>query len=230
MVFDASLEVRSAVVYATFAVVLVFFPVLTLSGLAGRIFEPLGTAYIWAILASLLVALTLTPALCLVLFGNRPLPPAEPPIVRWSKAGYRRLLLGIERAPRVVLAMVALVIIAGLAILPRLQGSFLPELREGHFILHVWTIPGTSIDESQRIGKRVSQSLLELPIVRAVAQRVGRAEAYEDTWGTHYSEMEVDLKPLRGEEAERARAVVQSKLREFTGVKFLRRDFPDRTH
>ena len=218
VVFDASLEVRSAVVYATFAVVLVFFPVLTLSGLAGRIFEPLGTAYIWAILASLLVALTLTPALCLVLFGNRPLPSAEPPIVRWSKAGYRRLLLGIERAPQAVLAMVALVILAGLAILPRLQGSFLPELREGHFILHVWTIPGTSIDESQRIGKRVSQSLLELPIVRAVAQRVGRAEAYEDTWGTHYSEMEVDLKPLRGEEAERARAVVQSKLREFTGV------------
>ena len=185
--------------YATFAVVLVFFPVLTLSGLAGRIFAPLGTAYIWAILASLLVALTLTPALCLVLFGNRQLPPAEPPIVRWSKAGYRRLLLGIERAPRAVLAMVALVIMAGLAVLPRLRGSFLPELREGHFILHVWAIPGTSIDESLRIGKRVSQALLELPAVRAVAQRVGRAEAYEDTWGTHYSEMEVDLKPLEGE-------------------------------
>lgn len=218
VVFDASLEVRSAVVYATFAVVLVFFPVLTLSGLAGRIFAPLGTAYIWAILASLCVALTLTPALCLVLFGDRKLPPAEPPIVRWSKAGYRRLLLGIERAPRAMLAMVALVIIAGLAVLPRLRESFLPELREGHFILHVWAIPGTSIDESLRIGKRVSQGLLALPIVRSVAQRVGRAEAYEDTWGTHYSEMEVDLKPLKGEEAERARSIVQSKLRQFTGI------------
>ncbi len=218
VVFDASLEVRSAVVYATFAVVLVFFPVLTLSGLAGRIFEPLGTAYIWAILASLLVALTLTPALCLLMFGNRPLPPAEPPIVRWSRAGYRRILLTIERAPRVVLAMVALVMMAGLAVLPQLRGSFLPELHEGHFILHVWAIPGTSIDESLRMGGRISQALLELPAVRAVAQRVGRAEAYEDTWGTHYSEMEVDLKPLKGEEAERARSVVQSKLREFTGV------------
>ena len=84
--------------------------------------------------------------------------------------------------------------------------------------MHVWSIPGTSIDESLRVGNRVSQALLGLPIVRSVAQRVGRAEAYEDTWGTHYSEMEVDLKPLRGEEAERARAEVQSKLREFVGV------------
>ena len=220
VVFDASLEVRSAVVYATFAVVLVFFPVLSLSGLAGRIFEPLGTAYIWAILASLIVALTLTPALCLLLFGDRPLPPAEPPIVHWSKAAYRRLLLGIERAPQAVVAMVALVIIAGVAIFPRLQGAFLPELREGHFILHEWAIPGTSIDESLRIGKQVSQGLLTLPMVRSVAQRVGRAEAYEDTWGTHYSEMEVDLKPLRGEQAGRARAAVQCKLREFAGINF----------
>lgn len=218
VVFDASLEVRSAVVYATFAVVLVFFPVLTLSGLAGRIFEPLGTAYIWAILASLLVALTLTPALCLLMFGNRRLPPAEPPVVRWSKAGYRRSLLAIEWAPRAVLAIVVLVMMGGLAVLPRLRGSFLPELREGHFILHVWTIPGTSIGESLRVGKRVSRALLELPIVRAVAERVGRAEAYEDTWGTHYSEMEVDLKPLDGKQAARARSDVQSRLGEFPGV------------
>lgn len=218
VVFDGSLEVRSAVVYATLTVVVVFLPVLTLTGLAGRIFEPLGTAYIWAILASLLVALTLTPALCLLMFGDRRLPPAEPPLVRWSKNGYRRLLLSVERAPRLALAAVALGILAGLAVLPRLQGSFLPELREGHFILHVWAIPGTSIDESLRIGKRISQALLELPDVRAVAQRVGRAEAYEDTWGTHYSEMEVDLKPLEREQAEHARAEVQNKVREFAGI------------
>jgi CzcA family heavy metal efflux pump len=218
VVFEASLEVRGAVVYATFAVVLVFLPVLTLSGLAGQIFAPLGTAYIWAVLASLLVALTLTPALCLLMFGNRRLPPAEPPIVRWSKGGYRRLLLAVEREPRLVLATVGLVMMAGIAVLPRLHGSFLPELREGHFILHVWAIPGTSIDESLRIGKRISKALLELPAVRAVAQRVGRAEAYEDTWGTHYSEMEVDLKPLEGEQAARARSEVQTKLREFPGI------------
>jgi Cu/Ag efflux pump CusA len=129
VVFESSLEVRGAVVYATFAVVLVFLPVLTLSGLAGRIFAPLGTAYIWAVLASLLVALTLTPALCLLMFGKRRRPPEEPPIVRWSKGIYRRLLLAIEGGPRVVLATVGLAMLAGIAVLPRLHVSFLPELR-----------------------------------------------------------------------------------------------------
>ena len=157
-------------VYATFAVVLVFFPVLTLSGLAGRIFEPLGTAYIWAILASLLVALTLTPALCLVLFGNRPLPPAEPPIVRWSKAGYRRLLLGIERAPQAVLATVALVIISGSCHLATITGvlSSRAPRRSFHF---------ACMDHSRDLDRRIAahrqaglSGLLELPIVRAVAQ------------------------------------------------------------
>ena len=131
VVFDASLEVRSAVVYATFAVILVFFPVLTMSGLAGRIFAPLGVAYIWAILASLVVALSVTPALCLLLLGNRDLPAQEPPVVRWLKRGYRRLLLAVERAPSVVMAAVTVAILLGLAVLPFLAGSFLPHLREG---------------------------------------------------------------------------------------------------
>jgi len=108
VVLDASIEVRSAVVYATFAVILVFLPVLNMSGLAGRIFGPLGVAYIWAILASLVVALTVTPALCMLLLGERELPPQEPPAVHWMKSGYHELLIRIERVPRLLMAAVAL--------------------------------------------------------------------------------------------------------------------------
>src|SRR5712692_6965804 len=117
VVFDASIEVRSAVVYATFAVILVFLPVLNMSGLAGRIFGPLGVAYIWAILASLVVALTVTPALCMLLLGERDLPPQEPPAVHWMKSGYHELLIRIERVPRLLMAAVALFVALGIATL-----------------------------------------------------------------------------------------------------------------
>ena len=195
VIFDASLEVRSSVVYATFAVILVFFPVLTMSGLAGKLFAPLGEAYIWSILASLGFALTVTPAMCWLLLAGRDLPPHEPPLVHWLKGIYRNLLLGVERAPRLVLVAVVAVMVGGVVILPSLTSSFLPEFREGHFILHVWTVPGTSIDQSLSLGKRVTQAVLKIPAVRMVAQRIGRAELSEDTWGTHYSEIEVGLKP-----------------------------------
>jgi CzcA family heavy metal efflux pump len=218
VVFDASLEVRSAVVYATFAVILVFFPVLALSGLAGRLFAPLGIAYIWAILASLLVALTLTPALCLLLLGGRDLHSLESPVVRWSKAVYRKLLLHVERAPRLVMAVVALMVAGGVAISSLLRGSFIPELREGHFIVHVWSVPGSSLEESLRVGRLVTQALHRIPHVRSVAQRVGRAEAYEDTWGTNYSELEVDCTPLKGKQAGRARLEIRNALRKFVGI------------
>lgn len=218
VVLDASLEVRSAVVYATFAVILVFFPVLTLSGLAGRIFAPLGVAYIWAILASLAVALTVTPALSLILLGRRELPPQDPPVVRRLKAAYTRILLGVEKAPWAVTIAVVAVMALGVAVLPLLRGSFVPELQEGHYIVHIWGAPGTSLEESQRMGQQVTQALLKLPEVRSVAQRVGRAEAFEDTWGSHYSEMEVDLKPLRGEQAEQARSEIRAMLLKFPGI------------
>src|SRR5712691_3804364 len=113
VVFDASIEVRSAVVYATFAVILVFFPVLILSGLAGSLFGPLGVAYIWAILASLVVALTVTPALSLLMLGGRDLPPQEPPIVHWLKQGYRVILLQVEKAPLLLTSVVVLLIVLG---------------------------------------------------------------------------------------------------------------------
>jgi CzcA family heavy metal efflux pump len=221
VVFDASIEVRSAVVYATFAAALVFIPILTMSRVAGRLFAPLGIAYILAILTSLVVALTVTPALYLVLLGRRDLPEKDPPIVRWSKEKYKELLVKVEKYPKAVMGVVAASIIAVLLILPFLGGSFLPKLQEGNFILHISAVPGTSLEQSLRIGQKVSLDLLKIPYVRSVYQRAGRAERVsEDIWGTHYSEFGVDLKPLSTEQAESARSDIRKVLAQFPGINF----------
>jgi Cu/Ag efflux pump CusA len=124
----------------------------------------------------------------------------------------------VESHHRIVLASTALLTLAGLALVPLLQTEFLPEFREGHFVVHVSAIPGTSIEESLRIGREVTQALTRLPYVRSVAQRVGRSEQADDTWGVHYSEFEVDLKPLEGEEAEAAESEIRKALADVPGV------------
>lgn len=220
VVLDASIEVRSAVVYATFAVALVFLPVLAMSGLAGRLFAPLGVAYILAVLASLLVALTVTPALCLVLLGGRDVPEEEPPAVRWFKCRYESVLLRIERNPRTVLGIVLLLVVVGLAGLPFLGGEFLPEFREGHFIVHMVGMPGTSLQESLRLGQRLTAALLKIPSVRSVAQRAGRAELADDVSGPHDNEFEVDLKRTGREQSKSALAEIRNTLAQFPGMTF----------
>lgn len=223
VVLDAFLEVRTAVAYATFAVLLVFSPVLALSGIAGRLFAPLGIAYIFAVLASLAVALTVTPALSMLLLvgrsgGQRQY---EPPAVRWSRRHYQALLRRIGRFPKLVMAAAAALTIAGAAMLPFFGGTFLPDLREGHLILHVSAIPGTSLDESLRIGKLMTDTLRDIPGVRRVAQHAGRAEAGIDTVGPHSSEFEIDLEPgLSGQAQTAAEARIRAALAGFPGVSF----------
>ncbi len=197
VVLDASVEVRSPVVYATFAVMVVFLPVLTLPGLSGRFFSPLALAYILAVLASLAVALTVTPALGLLLLAGRHEDRVEPRLARWMRERYVSVLGQVERRPGWAVAVVGLVAALGLAALPFLKTELLPAFREGHFIAHVTAAPGTSIAQSSLLGDAVTRALLELPDVRSVAQRVGRAES-DDTFGPNESEMEVDMKPLAG--------------------------------
>jgi len=219
-VLDASLEVRSAVVYATFSVILVFLPVLTMSGVAGRIFSPLGVTYIWAILASLLVALTVTPALSMMLLPRGQLRQADPPLVRWLKDRYERLLGRVQNRPGMVMGTVAALVFAAVLAIPFLGGEFLPSLREGHFIIHMTAVPGTSLGESMRLGDRVSQALLKIPYVRDVGQRAGRAEMSDDFSGTHSSEFEVDLKELSGTQTDTALAQIRQTLATFSGATF----------
>jgi CzcA family heavy metal efflux pump len=218
VVLDASMEVRTAVVYATFAVVLVFIPILTISGIAGKLFAPLGVAYIFAILASLGVALTVTPALSFALLGSQHYEQTESVVAVWLRQQYLVLLNKIERNARALVLVVGFLVMAGIAAVQFLGGSFLPDLREGHFIVHVSTVPGTSLQESLRLGELLSAQLLKIPSVRAVAQRAGRAEQGEDTWGTHYSEFDVDLKELSAGQMEQAQADIRKTLTSFVGV------------
>lgn len=221
VVLDAALEVRSAVVYATLAIALVFLPVLTLSGLAGRLFSPLAIAYLLATFASLVVAITVTPALCLTLLPRSALSERDAPFARWLKDRYHRLITGVEHHYRLVIAAVAVLTLAALAALPFFGGGFLPELAEGHYIVHMSAVPGTSLAESLRLGRQVSAALTRLPFVRSVAQRAGRAELADDTNGTHYSEFEVALKPLlSGDEAELALADIRNAMARIPGANF----------
>jgi CzcA family heavy metal efflux pump len=217
VVLDASIEVRSAVVYASFAVMLVFLPVLGMSGVAGRLFGPLATAYIWAIFMSLIVALTVTPALCAVLLGGPELPPEEPPAVRWLKNGYRWLLERTERAPRILLVIVAVIVALGVGAALSISESFLPDLREGAITVHMTALPGTSLQESLRLGDRITEALLKIPNVIAVSQRAGRAELGTDTMGTHQSEIDVNIEARNGEQVAATRAGIRKVLSEFPG-------------
>ncbi len=213
----ASIEVRNSVVYATFAVMLVFVPVLSMSGLAGRLFYPLGIAYIWAILASLIVALTVTPALCILLLGKADLASQEPPAVHWLKRGYEKVLLEIEKTPRLLMGAVTILVALGIVSLFFLSQSFLPELREGDVTVHMTAAPGTSLQESMRMGGLITKALLKLPSVKNVAQRAGRAELGTDTLGTHESEIDVNMQALNGKQVAATHAGIRQVLAEFPG-------------
>lgn len=212
VVFNASMEVRHSVVYATIIVVMVFLPLLTLSGVAGKLFAPLGYAYISAIIASLFVALTLTPALCYILFSRGKLDSRDPPLILWLKKIYIALLHRIEQHYRVVISLTAILIMLGLGILPLFKNQFIPNLHEGHYIMHMTAVPGTSAQETLRIGNKVSAIIGKIEGVKHVTQWVGRAPNAADTFGTHYSEFEIELGKLPGEEQQRILHTIREEL------------------
>jgi Cu/Ag efflux pump CusA len=218
VVLRASLEVRSAVVFATFVVMLIFLPVLTLSGVAGKLFAPLGLAYIVAVLASLGVALTLTPALALGLLTRGPLPAHEPRFIAHLKTRYAALLRAIERRAGAVIAVVALLCAASLVALPFLSGTFIPQLREGNYTVHMGLPPGTSLAESMRIGTLVSDALMQVPGVRLVAQRAGRAAGVVDPTGVQLSEFEVSLAPMSASRQDQTLDRIRRVLARFPGL------------
>jgi CzcA family heavy metal efflux pump len=219
VILDASLEVRSAVVYATFVVALVFLPVLAMAGVQGKIFAPLGIAYILAILASLGVALTLTPALCAAMLPHATAG-TETGFVRRLKEVHRRWLEELLDRPRISAAGVGALCLAAAATVPFFGGSFLPELQENSFIMHMVGIPGTSLDESLRIGRKVSAALLHDFDVKSISQRAGRAELGEDTVGPNESEFDVTVRPREGEEVDEAQERIRRILTRFAGYDF----------
>ena len=220
VVFDASMEVRGSVVYATFIVALVFVPLLTLGGLAGRLFSPLGISYILAIMMSLVVALTVTPALCYLLLEKAKLSDKDPPLIRLIKPAYGYFLRLSGQSPLLTISATLMFCALGLSIVPSLGGQFLPELREGHYIAHTSGLPGTSLEESIRMGNQLTRKFLEVPGVRSVSQWAGRAERGADTFGSHYSEFEVDLVPLSGKEQQRVLDQLREVMTDTPGILF----------
>ncbi len=217
VVLEATLEVRSAVVYATFVVAMVFLPVLTMSGLQGRFFAPLGTAFILANLASLVVALTVTPALCFALL-SRTKPHAEPDYLRRLKAFHRRWLERFSRRSGIIIAAALALFIVALASLPFFGGEFLPDFREGHFVVQITMAPGTSLPEMFRLGRLISTDLLKIQAVKSVEEQIGRAQGGEDTWGPHRGEIHVELKPTAGEDQEQVQNGIRAALAKYPGV------------
>ena len=169
VVFRASSEIRNSVVYATVIVVVVFSPIFFLTGIEGRIFAPLGIAYLASLICSLVVALTLTPVLCHLLLagGKHAAEEKEPAPVRWLKAKYLKVLEPCLRHPRRVIAASLVLLAAALVALPFLGTSFLPEFHEGNYILALTTLPGTSLDESMRLGQHVQKAIMKYPEVVA---------------------------------------------------------------
>lgn len=184
VVLAASVEVRSAVVYATVMVALVFLPVFFLGGFEGALFRPLAIAYVLATLASLAVALTVTPALALGLLPAAVARRAAPPrLMTAMRAGYERALGRALARPAPVVAGSIVAVLAGLALAPLLYLEFLPQFHETNFIMHMSGAPGVGLAESARVGAAAARAMLGVRGVRSVAQVIGRSRLSEDTWG-----------------------------------------------
>ncbi|MGH7044325.1 MAG: efflux RND transporter permease subunit, partial [Acetobacteraceae bacterium] len=197
VIYHASSEVRNSVVFATFIVVLVVLPLFWLSGLEGRLFAPLGLSYLVTLLASLLVSLTVTPALAAFLLPNgRFLEHAhDPVVVRWLKAIDRRFLHLTLRHAYVVLSAVSVLVAISVASIYWMGGEFMPEFNEGTLTIESSAPPSVSLAESNRVGTRIEGMLLEVPEVTQVSRRTGRAELDEHAEPVSHSEFDVGLQP-----------------------------------
>lgn len=207
-------EVRSGVVVATLVVVLVFVPLFALPGIEGRLFAPLGVAYITSILASLAVALTVTPVLCYYLLPRmQQIAHGDSPLVTWLKRGQRRILLAAFAHAHSILLAALLLLLAAVASVGSLPRAFLPAFNEGTLTIGVLLNPGTSLSESNRIGSLAENLLLQVPEVKSVGRRTGRAELDEHAEGVHSSEIDVDLRA-----SARSREAIMADIRQRLGL------------
>lgn len=193
VVLKASLEVRSAVVFASLIVALVFVPVFFLDGLSGTFFRPLAFSYLLAILASLLVALTVTPALCLMLLPNAKQRQGDTPLTRLLKQHYRQLLPLIVNRPQWATGFLLVAFVSTAIALPQLGESFLPNFKETDFLMHWVEKPGTSLEAMRRITVQASKELRAIPGVRNFGSHIGRAEVADEVVGPNFTELWISL-------------------------------------
>lgn len=193
VIYQASREVRGAIFFATLIIMLVFVPFFFLSGVEGRLLQPLGFSYMVAIFASLVVALTLTPVACYYLLGKEKAhgEERESAVVRSLKQGYRPLLENALRRPKLVMGASALILAGALALTPFMGRAFLPEFNEGALTVSAVTLPGTSLERSNELGRRLEEVLLAFPEVLSTSRRTGRAELDEHAQGVNAAEIDV---------------------------------------
>lgn len=215
VIYHASLEIRSSIVYATIIVALVFVPLFALTGVEGRLLAPLGLAYITSLVASLVISLTVTPVLASYLLPKmKAMKHArEGFLVRFLKRWDEKLLRSTLGHPYKVMTGAAVLFLAAVATLPFVGTSFLPEFNEGTLTINVLAQPGTSLTESNRIGQIAERLVLSVPEVTATGRRTGRAELDEHAEGVHYTEIDVDLR-----ESDRTREEVIGDVREQLAV------------
>ena len=214
VIWRASVEVRSGIVYATVIVVLVFVPLFALPGIEGRLFAPLGLAYIVSILASMLVSMTVTPVLSSYLLPRmKRLDHGDSPLVAWLKRWDARLLAWSFGHTRALLGAAVVAVVVAAASVPFLARTFLPAFNEGSLVLSMLFTPGTALAEANRLGAVAEGLIREVPEVVQVGRRTGRAEQDEHAQGVHSSEIEVDLR-----RSERGREAVMADIRQRLSV------------
>ncbi|MFB3738514.1 MAG: efflux RND transporter permease subunit [Candidatus Velamenicoccus archaeovorus] len=195
IVFEASLEVRGAVVYASMIEALALLPIFFLEGLTGSFFRPLAFSYALAVVVSTVIALIWTPAMALLLLRKAPLERRESPVVRWAQRGYDRLLKPIVRSPRPGYAAVAVLLAAGLVTVPQLGESLLPDFKERDFLMHWLTPPTTSLQEEVRISTLADRELLSIPGVRNAGSHIGQAMLADEVYGVYFGENWISIDP-----------------------------------
>jgi CzcA family heavy metal efflux pump len=195
VILDASLEVRSAIIYATLIDVATLLPIFFVQGLTGALFAPLALSYGLAVLASMLVALTVTPALGLILLGKAPIERRESPLVRWLQPLYQRILTPVLRAPLRVASVGIAIFLAGLFVVPHLGEALLPEFKERDFLMHWISKPGTSLPEERRIVTAAGRDLRAIPGVQTFGSHIGQALLAEEIVGANFGENWITVDP-----------------------------------
>src|SRR5262249_26804322 len=197
VIFKASSEIRHSITFATLIIVLVFLPLLSLSGFEGRMFAPLAVAYIVSIAASLAVALTVTPALCFYLLSRERTIryDGDSWLVAWLKRGYAWLLTPVLQRPGTVIAVSTAMLVLAVTAIPFMGRAFLPPFNERRHNINATLPPGTSLQESTRVGVLIERTLHETAEVASTTRRTGRAELDEHAAGVNTSELEVVTRP-----------------------------------
>jgi CzcA family heavy metal efflux pump len=195
VILDASLEVRSAIVYATLIDVTMLVPVFFIGGVSGAFFAPLALSYGLAVLASMLVALTVTPALCLILLTRAPIQRRRSPLIGWLQRGYGRALSPIVRAPQLAYIAVGVISIVGAAVVPLLGESLFPTFKERDFLVHLITKPGTPVAEERRIVTNASRAVREVPGVQNFGAHIGQALLADEISGVNFGEGWISVNP-----------------------------------